>query len=70
MKGLCPYLTILRVARYRDGADYQVEPMIREKAYCKHPESRHRFRRTGSSPAVCNGDLEKCNLGKSLLTGR
>ena len=62
MKDLCPNFKILRVANYRDGAVPRGEPMIREKAYCNHPESKHRFRRTSSSPAVCDGDFAKCDV--------
>jgi hypothetical protein len=62
MKDLCPHFKLLRVASYRDGTDHRGEPMIREKEYCTHPESKHRFRRTLSSPAVCDGDFAKCDI--------
>ncbi len=62
MEELCPNFKILRVASFREGTQPQGEPTILEKAYCNHPESKHRFRRTLSSPAVCDGDFAKCDI--------
>jgi hypothetical protein len=57
LKGCCPHFKILRVASFGDETNQDVEPTIKEKGFCRHTESRHRFNRRSSSPAICNGDL-------------
>ncbi len=68
-KGCCPYFKILRVASYGYEAAQGAEPTIKEQGYCKHPESRHRFNKKSSSPAVCDGDLKQCDIAYSERSG-
>ena len=52
MNAVCLHYRVLKVASYRAGADLQVKLAIKEKAYCTHDESRHRFRRKSSLTAI------------------